>query len=65
MGSCLYMDSETVSAAGAPTWERGGTDIPEGQKYQGGDVAAVVVPVGGAGDAAGGGRLTASFLSTN
>jgi hypothetical protein len=60
MKSCLRMDTETVSGVGAPTWERGGTEIPKGQKYQGGDVAAVVVAVDGVG-----GRLTASFLSTN
>lgn len=64
MGSCLCMDSETVSAARAPTWERGGTENPKGQKYQGADAAAVVVPVGGVGGGVGG-RLKASFLSTN
>lgn len=60
MRNCLCMDSETVSGVEAPTWEPGGTEIPKGQKYQGGDVAAVVVAVAGVG-----GRLTASFLSTN
>jgi len=57
MGSCLRMDSETVSEVRAPTWVRGGTGIPKGQRYQGGGVAAVVVAAGG--------RLIASFLSTN
>jgi len=57
MGSCLRMNSETVYEVRAPTWVRGGTEIPKGQKYQGGDVAAVVVAVGG--------HLIALFLSMN
>lgn len=55
MRSCLCMDSEMVSGVGGPTWERGGNEIPRDQGYQGG--------VGDVGDV--GGRLTASFLSTN
>lgn len=55
MGSCLRMDSETVSAAGALTWERGSAEMsPRGQKFQDDDAAAVIVAVGGVG-----GRLTA------
>jgi hypothetical protein len=51
-GSCCSdMDSATVSAAREPTWGQGGTEVPEGQRYQG---------VGGVG-----GWLTALIPSTN